>query len=215
MTVAVVPMKRLSEAKRRLSTVLDDKSRRHLAETMLRDVLAGLSSAPSVQEVLVISPDDAVAAIASGSGVRFHREDNPRGLDAAVTLAAGLLAGEGVASMLYVPGDVPLATWQELETVTRAARNASFVIVPSHDRDGTNAMALSPPTLFSPAFGPGSFERHLRLAGHAGARAEVLDLPGLSVDIDTPDDLARLVRARHGDDRYAFLKTPEPAGSAA
>ncbi|MGD9868193.1 MAG: 2-phospho-L-lactate guanylyltransferase, partial [Hyphomicrobiales bacterium] len=63
MTVAVVPMKPLSEAKRRLSTVLDDKSRRRLAETMLRDVLAGLRSAPSVQEVLVISPDDAVAAI--------------------------------------------------------------------------------------------------------------------------------------------------------
>lgn len=220
MTTVVVPMKPLSQAKRRLSAALDDGARERLAEVMLRDVLACLKASPSVSGLVVVGSDMAVAGMARDFGARFLPEERPgEGLDAAVNQAARRLSAEGTASMLYVPGDVPMAAPAEIEAVIAAIRHAPMVIVPSHDRDGTNALALSPPDLIAPAFGRGSFDRHLRLARHAGAQAKVLELPGLALDIDMPADLPRLAEARHCGDRYAFLRalvsTAELAGGAA
>jgi 2-phospho-L-lactate guanylyltransferase (CobY/MobA/RfbA family) len=40
------------------------------------------------------------------------------------------------------------------------------------------------------AFGPGSFQRHQRLARRAGAGVRVCRLPGFALDVDEPADLA-------------------------
>jgi len=43
-----------------------------------------------------------------------------------------------------------------------------------------------------PAFGPGSRERHERLAAEAGASVASIDVPTLGLDVDTVEDLAAL-----------------------
>ena len=63
------------------------------------------------------------------------------------------------------------------------------MIVPDRHGTGTNALLLTPPDVIEPAFGPGSFARHSELAGHG----RVAELPSLTLDIDTPDDLATLL----------------------
>jgi 2-phospho-L-lactate guanylyltransferase len=65
--------------------------------------------------------------------------------------------------------------------------------VPDRHGTGTNALLLTPPGVVEPAFGPGSFERHTALAHAAGATIEVAELPSLTLDIDTPEDLATLL----------------------
>jgi 2-phospho-L-lactate guanylyltransferase (CobY/MobA/RfbA family) len=56
---------------------------------------------------------------------------------------------------------------------------------------GPNALALAPGSIpFQ--YGPDSAHRHLVAARGAGLRSLQLDLPALSFDVDTPDDLARL-----------------------
>ena len=65
-------------------------------------------------------------------------------------------------------------------------------IVPASDLMGTNGLAVAPPSGLTFSFGPDSFRRHLSLASEAGLKAEVLKLPGLGLDIDTPQDLIEL-----------------------
>jgi 2-phospho-L-lactate guanylyltransferase len=66
------------------------------------------------------------------------------------------------------------------------------VIVPDRHGSGTNALLLTPPDAIHPAFGPGSRERHERLAQEAGATVAAIEVPTLGLDVDTVDDLAAL-----------------------
>jgi 2-phospho-L-lactate guanylyltransferase len=90
--------------------------------------------------------------------------------------------------MLTVPGDLPLATPAEIEQVV--AGHDRFTIVPSRDGKGTNALAVSPPDLIRFQFGDASFVPHCAAARALGIEPRILRLPGLGLDIDTPDDLA-------------------------
>ena len=66
------------------------------------------------------------------------------------------------------------------------------VIVPDRHGSGTNALMISPPDAFRPSFGPDSLNRHLTLAQEAGLKHSVEEVPSLSHDVDTPDDLGAL-----------------------
>ena len=66
--------------------------------------------------------------------------------------------------------------------------------VPDRHGTGTNALLLSPPDAIAPSFGPGSFERHAQAARAGGLAYGVAQVPGLVLDVDTPDDLAELTR---------------------
>ena len=111
---------------------------------------------------------------------------------------------EGARSLLVLPGDLPLLSVEALDELLMAA-DAGLVaaaggplvaIVPSDAGGGTNALLLRPPDVIAPAFGPGSFEAHLRAAAAAGAAVQVVSDPSLGFDLDTPDDLERLDPAR-------------------
>jgi 2-phospho-L-lactate guanylyltransferase len=54
----------------------------------------------------------------------------------------------------------------------------------------TDALLLTPPDALEPSFGPGSCERHATQARLAGIAGEVVAVPSLGLDVDTPDDLA-------------------------
>jgi 2-phospho-L-lactate guanylyltransferase len=71
----------------------------------------------------------------------------------------------------------------------------SALIVPDRHGTGTNALLLTPPGALAPSFGPDSCERHAQLARAAGTHAEVVEVPSLALDVDTPEDLAALVAA--------------------
>jgi 2-phospho-L-lactate guanylyltransferase len=211
---ALVPVKILDAAKRRLAGALDLAGRRGLMRAMLADVLDTLMAAPGLDGVAVISRDKEVARQVGARGVRVLPETGV-GLNAAVAQAARILAGEGCATMLVVAADVPLARPEEIAEILGAQRAApALTLVPDRHRVGTNALACTPPAACTPRFGGRSLERHLEAAHRAGIPVSVLELPGLGLDLDTPDDLA-VLRQRPGTTRtQAFLRDlPEPAAS--
>ena len=59
-TVAVVPVRSLSEGKSRLADVLSPRRRAALIESMLARVLASLRAAKNIDRIIVVSPDDAL-----------------------------------------------------------------------------------------------------------------------------------------------------------
>jgi 2-phospho-L-lactate guanylyltransferase len=95
--------------------------------------------------------------------------------------------------VLLVPGDCPALDPDEVGALL--AHRAPVVIVPDRHGTGTNALLLAPPDVMVPAFGEGSFGRHVALARAAGVDPDMVDVPSLGLDVDTPDDLAALRRS--------------------
>jgi 2-phospho-L-lactate guanylyltransferase len=200
-TIAILPVKSFGEAKQRLAHELRPGPRRALAEAMFSDVLVALRRTPSIDTVLVVSGDNGAQQLAGGYGAGVL-DDQQRGHSAATLLGIAQAMESGARRVLLVPGDCPLLDPNELEGLLgRRTQARSALIIPDRHGTGTNALLLTPPDSLEPAFGPGSCQRHA-----AGARAlrtphEVVHVPSLALDIDTPEDLAALqekLQTAHG-----------------
>ena len=189
----VIPVKPFVFAKQRLSAVLTDAERAGLARVMLCDLLNVVRQCHHVTDVLLVSQEESVATLAAPYKVTVLSEEM-RGLSRAVTQAGEFLALRGESNMLMLPGDVPLSTVQEIDALISAhATSPQMTIVSDREGFGTNAIAVSPLDLIPFQFGRESFQAHCRSAVEVNAKVEVLKLPGLAFDIDTPDDLRALL----------------------
>ena len=83
--VVAVPVKDLTRAKQRLTSVLSVAERGELARAMLRDVLRAVAAA-DLERVWVVTCDPAAAAIARSLGAEPVSETVNRGHTAAVAL---------------------------------------------------------------------------------------------------------------------------------
>jgi 2-phospho-L-lactate guanylyltransferase len=203
---AVVPVKELDRAKERLAPVLPPERRRALMLAMLEDVLTALTATEGLGGLAVVTVDPAAQRLAGRYGARIIEMGARDGHTGAVAAAARLLAAEGFPSMLTVPGDIPLATPAEITQLLAAHRPApAFTIVPSRDERGSNAIICSPPDAVPLRFGEDSFFPHLRAAQACGIRPTVLRLPGIALDVDTPEDLAALTLVPSATRAHALL----------
>ena len=201
---AVVPVKELDRAKERLAALLRPELRRALMLAMLEDVLAALAAAPGLAGLVVVTVDPAARRLGASYGARLVEAGARDGHTGAVAAAARLLAEERRHGMLTLPGDIPLVTPGEITQLVTAHRPApAFTIAPSRDERGSNAIVCSPPDAVPLRFGEDSFFPHLRAAETCGIRPTVLRLPGIALDVDTPEDLA------------AFAALPSPTRARA
>lgn len=188
---AVVPIKELERAKERLAALLPSERRRALMLAMFEDVLTALAATPGLAGLAVVTVDPAASRLAAEYGARLIEAGARDGHTGAVAAAAMLLAEEGCAGMLTLPGDIPLVTPAEITSLVAAHRPApAFTIAQSRDELGSNAVVCSPPNAVPLRFGEDSFSPHLRAAERRGIRPTVLRLPGIALDVDTPEDLA-------------------------
>jgi 2-phospho-L-lactate guanylyltransferase len=202
---AIVPVKRLDEAKSRLNGHVEAGERAALVTTMLRSVLDALAGSGVVADRLVVSPDPVALALARVAGARPLRQDGD-GLNRA--LEAARASVPSAVTLLIVPADLPMLRSEEVAEMVALTGRAPVVIAPDRERRGTNALALAPGARLPFRFGPESFRRHQAEAMAAGLATLVYDAPGTALDLDTPADLAELRRLGWPP---AGGPTPEPA----
>ncbi len=191
-TLAILPIKSFAEAKQRLQRELSPGPRRALAEAMFSDVLVALRRSKSVAEILVISDDHGAQQVAGGYGATVL-DDEQDGHSEAAEVAIRWAVESGLERALLVPGDCPLLDPGQLdELIARPFQTPSALIIPDRHGTGTNALLLTPPDAITPSFGPDSCQRHAAIATEAGVIHEVVHVPSLALDIDTPEDLAAL-----------------------
>ena len=189
----LVPVKNLSSAKQRLAAVLDQSSRTELAQAMLYDVLTALDHWKQRPPVAVVTSDPYAMELAAQYQFEVIPDPDNPGETGAIEMATRVCVERGVESTLVIPADIPLIQAWELEEILKQAPGEGSVLVPAADGRGTNAAFRRPANLFPLRFGNDSFKPHHAAAQATGKPCVVLNLPGIAVDVDNPEDVQRLL----------------------
>jgi 2-phospho-L-lactate/phosphoenolpyruvate guanylyltransferase len=175
-----MPVKAFTAAKGRLSTVLDRFARADLARWLAGRVVAAAGPLPT----FIACDDDEVAAWADAHGAAVLWSPG-LGLNGAVDAGRTTIAGKGFEHIVIAHSDLPLA-----EDLSALVVPGTITLVPDRRRDGTNVVAAPLAVDLPASYGGGSFARHFAAAVATGRRVEVRPDPRLSLDVDTPVDLA-------------------------
>jgi len=194
---ALIPVKGFSKAKQRLGGLLSRAGREVLAEAMFRDVLRQAVGARGLEATFVVTGNKDVAAIASTGGAEVILEPTERGETGAVDFARSRLKNDGWEAVLIIPGDLPLVRAEDIEMILAqvpAGAKAPFaLLIPSHDRLGTNGLLLAPPDLVQLRFGYDSFSFHMNQLSTHRLPARFYENERIALDIDEPKDLERFL----------------------
>jgi 2-phospho-L-lactate guanylyltransferase len=191
----IVPVKNLSNAKQRLSGSLDPHARQELAQAMCADVLETLGAWKRRPSVMIVTSDPFASQLGKKLGFEIVADDTNAGETSAIEMATALCRERAIPYTLVIPADIPLIQTTELDQIAEAAPTAGSVLVPDAAGRGTNAALRAPCDLFPLRFGNDSFLPHCAAADATGLPSIVLELPGIALDVDRPEDLQALAAA--------------------
>jgi 2-phospho-L-lactate guanylyltransferase len=194
-TWIVVLVKDFDSAKQRLGPALDPRSRRALARRNAeRAVRAAAAGGPR----LVVAGSQEVVDMATRLGAQALLEPRQEGQNVAAKRGIAYAVERGARAVLLLSSDLPLVTAKsvrELLQVAAQIETPAVVAVPAVGRGGTNALYVRPPNAITLHFGADSFESFRREAEARGVNFAVHESEAMAVDLDEPDDLARVRRA--------------------
>ena len=185
--VVLVPVKDPDVGKSRLR--VPEHLRPGVASAFALDTLHAARESEVVADVVVVTHDEAFAAVATEFGYD-HIDDAAGGLNASLVAAAAVI-------QTRLPEQRPVALCADLPSLRAADLTAALASLPEHapayvaDADGTGTTMYSGPySDFEPQFGPGS------AAAHAAAGAVAIGgaLPTLRRDVDDETSLAAALR---------------------
>lgn len=160
-----------------------------------------LHSSPEVRRAL---SEAMLADVVAASGAVGHVEVVTTGGGQGQAVAAALARVED-GPVLVVNADLPCATPADLY----ALLGATPALVEAADGT-TNALSLPGPAAFAPLYGAGSAAR---FRAHLGSDCVTVTLPNLTDDVDTFDDLQRVLQRCGEQTREAFERLPTGAAA--
>jgi 2-phospho-L-lactate/phosphoenolpyruvate guanylyltransferase len=187
----LIAIKERSRCKTRLSAVLGTAARLELVRSMLAAVLSAARGAHTVRQIIVVSPErDSVPADVPVLA------DSGECLNGALSQAHRVLREFDCREVVILPADLPTISAADIDTLVRAGRQGGFAIASDAAGAGTNALSLASAHPYRFQFGPDSQQLHLKEAERHGLGAQIVRLPGLEFDVDSPADLDHLDRQR-------------------
>jgi FO synthase len=186
---AIVPIKRLSAAKQRLTALLGE-NREEFAYLLACRTLDVMRDSDLFDGIVVVSPDPRIAAMALSRGA-LVLDDRDASLNEACSLGLAAAAERSARIAVLMPADLGLLSVPALREVLRSysvlrETGAAVGLVRCKDGTGTNMVLLDPALPFEPRFGTDSFVRHAAVAA-----AHELEAPEVAFDIDAAEDLQR------------------------
>jgi len=195
--ILLIPVKSLATAKQRLGDALTAQQRSQFADAMLRDVMHAAFGVMDRIDVAVVTGDPRAQMLAVERKFMLIPDDRNESETAAIELATAWCEQRGYDTTIVVPGDIPLITSAELHAVLDAAPPEGAVFVPAYDRRGSNCILRRPASIIPLRFGNDSFLPHCEAMKLTGKELVILEMPGIGLDIDNPQELELLV-AREG-----------------
>jgi FO synthase len=185
---AVVPIKRLTVAKQRLTALLGE-TREEFAYLLACRTLDVVRDSGLFDGIIVVSPDPRIAAATLARGALLL-DDRDASLNEACSLGLAAAAERSARIAVLMPADLGLLRASVLADVVQRylvlrETGTAVGLVRCKDGTGTNMVLLDPAQPFEPRFGADSFARH------AAAAAHELTAPEVAFDIDAAEDLHR------------------------
>lgn len=193
-TAVIIPVKYLSDSKKRLADVLNLEQRSSLTEMMLLDVLEAVIGSKSTSQIVIVSPDENVLKIGRDAGATVLKEQQCNGVNEAVALASEYCIRKAEQSTLVLPADIPLLRPENIDDIVELGKRHNVVITPSRQEDGTNALLRRPPDILKTFYDNDSYRNHL-------LEAEKLKIPTakylateVTLDLDSSEDVQRFLK---------------------
>ena len=197
---AVIPIKRLGNAKQRLATRLRPTERAGLVLRLFDRQLKLLVAMPEIKQVVVVTADPQVKALAEMRGAIVALQPD-EGVNAAMQAGIDAAFDRGAETVLAIHGDLPFAEADDIRELLRASEPGLFVIAPDRRERGTNAIVLRRGMSIELQFGADSCQRFLAAGESAGYPIRLVCAAGLGFDLDLPADLLSFRARRRVSDR--------------
>jgi len=173
---ALLPFKPPAQRKSRLAGLLAPDARIALSQLLFDRVIRALEGSGKVGAIHLLAADRP-----AGWTGGWHA-DLGRGLNVEIEVACAAI---GRSPLLVLHADLALLQPMDVDVLLDAAEQVGRAIAPDRHGQGTNAVALYDDRPFAFAFGTGSLAAH-----RSQGPAALVDRLGLTLDVDSPDDLA-------------------------
>jgi len=195
---AILPVRLLPSAKKRLEGLLDDSARHRLVLAMLKDALTAATEAREIQHIMLVTNDEKLKAPSRSQRVEtFIAKSGSLNGDLAAAIEHA--RNQGADAVLIVLPDLPLLTAKTLDALIEAGRGATAVVIAKDWRGtGTNALYVRPPAALHPQFGFNSFDAHLAQAKRAGLNPVSFVANETALDLDDTEALTRFQQVATG-----------------
>ncbi|HZW85274.1 MAG TPA: 2-phospho-L-lactate guanylyltransferase [Nitrososphaerales archaeon] len=193
-TAVIVPFK-AHGAKSRLSRVASKVQRDELALALLESVLGVLGDIGMLASTFVVTSDPRARSVATELGACEVMEKSDIGVNGAVE--AGESACPTYPDVLVLPSDLPFLVGADVRSLIETRRRGlDVVITPSRAFDGTNAYLYAKNDKVPKLYDMDSFWGHVSGVAARGLTLGVSTRPGLTFDVDSPEDLRLLSNSR-------------------
>ena len=190
MKFIIVPFKNYKSAKSRMRKDLSDEETEKIVENMLRHVLTEVSKSQMSDASFLITKDEEAISLAKQIGVETIEEKEQINESTSVDLATKILIRRGATSVLRIPGDLPLLTYNDIDNVFRESiETNSCILVPSKSGKGTNAILRRPPDIIKSCFGEDSLRKHKKEFDRKQVQYKIVKNKNIELDLDCLEDL--------------------------
>jgi 2-phospho-L-lactate guanylyltransferase len=207
---AIVPVKSFENAKSRFGSLLSTHERIRLSGMLLERTICTLKKVSSIQEILVVSTDSRIREVARKYGVTFLEEFKEAGVNSAVGLADEFCISARADASLVLPIDLPLIFPEDIDIMCKTVplNDNCVLLCPSYKFDGSNVLLRKPCNIIRASYDENSYPKHVLAGIKNNVNTRILYLNRLMIDIDTVNDIEKMLSIDQSNDRITcYLRT--------
>lgn len=191
-TYAIIPVKSFSKAKTRLN--IPQIKRELLCKAMLEEVLKTLSKCKSIDDIVIVSKDDAAIKL-SKPFCAIQIFDDDLGVNQAVHLADQYLSDLECNCSVIFPQDIPMMESSDVDSLLGFLKSKnSVILVPSRQFNGTNALVRYYARSMKTQYDKGSYSYQLKAAKSVTKNTSLALIRRMMLDIDDEFDLTFMLK---------------------
>ena len=191
-TYAIIPVKSFSKAKTRLR--IPQIKRESICKVMLEEVLRTLSKCKSIDDIVIVSKDNAAIKLGEPFGTT-QILDEDLGVNQAVHLADQYLSDLECNCSIIFPQDIPMMESSDVDSLLGFLKSKnSVILVPSRQFNGTNALVRYYASSMKTQYDKGSYSYHLDSAKSVTQNVSLALIRRIMLDIDDEYDLTFMLK---------------------
>ena len=185
----IIPVKKFSHSKNRLSSVFTLEEKKELVRCMLFDVCDVLIKSSYLNGIAIVTSENEILQYENYDKIIHLKENHNSGVNDAVEIGNEYFMKEGFDATIVVPGDIPLIDNQVLDKLFEQVDNNQVIITPSRREDGTNLLFRNPPDIIQTSYDRNSYFTHLKMIEDNDLQYSIYLEDAIRLDLDEPEDI--------------------------